>query len=80
HLTWQVSSSQIVGYRVYRSIISVGGCSPLTALNTQPINALTYDDSTVSSGTAYYYVVTAVNASGEESPYSNVAATTVPSP
>jgi HYDIN/CFA65/VesB family protein len=76
HLTWGPSVSPVIGYIVYRGEVS-GSYAPLygTALD-----ALTYDDSTVVSGTTYYYVVTAVDASGEQSVYSNQAAAAVPSP
>ena len=76
HLAWNASPSQAAGYLVYRSMVSGSGYS---LLNVQPISTLSYDDSTVASGTTYYYVVTAVNASGEQSTYSNMATAVVPS-
>jgi len=39
-----------------------------------------YTDSTVTSGTTYYYVATAVNSGSEESGYSNQATAVVPTP
>jgi hypothetical protein len=75
HLTWGASSSQIIGYRVYRSEISGGSYS---SLNGTVLDVLTYDDSTVSLGTTYYYVVTAVDASGNESVYSNQVTAIIP--
>ncbi|HTZ33141.1 MAG TPA: choice-of-anchor D domain-containing protein [Methylomirabilota bacterium] len=75
HLTWNASSSQILGYRVYRSEVSG---SSYSALNGTALTALTYDDSTVSNGTTYYYVVTAVDASGNESVYSNQTTAVIP--
>jgi fibronectin type 3 domain-containing protein len=77
HLAWNASPTQVAGYLVYRSTVSGTGYS---LLNVQPISGLSYDDSTVASGTTYYYVVTAVSASGEQSPYSNMATAVVPSP
>jgi fibronectin type 3 domain-containing protein len=65
----------VIGYRVYRSETSGSGFS---ALNGTTITALNYTDSTVSSGTTYYYVVTSVNSSGVESAYSNQATAVVP--
>ena len=41
--------------------------------------ALSYTDSTVQSGTTYYYVITAVDGQGQ-SGYSNQVTVTVPSP
>jgi hypothetical protein len=75
HLAWDASSSQVIGYRVYRSEISGGSYS---SLNGTALNLLTYDDSTVSLGTTYYYVVTAVDASGNESVYSNQVTAVIP--
>jgi len=75
HLTWNASSSQIIGYRVYRSEVS--GTS-YSALNGTTLTALSYDDSTVANGTTYYYVVTAVDASGNESVYSNQTTAVIP--
>jgi hypothetical protein len=76
HLTWDASTSQVSGYRIYRSKSSGSSYALLTG---SPINALLYDDSTVSSGTTYYYVVTAVDSSGIESVDSNQATAVVPS-
>lgn len=75
HLTWDSSSSAVAGYRVYRSTTSGNLYSPLYST---PLNALTFDDSTVTNGDTYYYVVTAVDASGVESTYSNQATAIVP--
>jgi len=75
HLGWDASTSQVVGYRVYRREASV---SSFSALNGTAIASLTYDDATVSSGATYYYVVTAVDASGNESVYSNEATAVIP--
>jgi len=74
-LNWAASTSPVIGYRVYRSEVSGGSYS---AMNGTAITALAYDDTTVSSGTTYYYVVTAVDASGNESTYSNQATAVVP--
>ena len=54
-------------YNVYRSTTSGGGYTRIASLVT---NA-TYPDNTVQNGTAYFYVVTALNILGEESTYSN---------
>jgi hypothetical protein len=75
-LTWVASASQVIGYRVYRSETPGGDYAPLVGA---AINALTYNDTTVALGTTYYYVVTAVDASGIESVYSNQAVAVIPS-
>jgi hypothetical protein len=75
HLTWNASTSQIIGYRVYRSEVSGSSFSPM---NGTTITALSYDDATVSNGITYYYVVTAVDASGTESVYSNQVTAVIP--
>jgi len=75
HLTWDASSSAVVGYRVYRSTTSGTSYSPLFST---PLNALTYSDSTVTDSSTYYYVVTSVDSDGVESTYSNQATASVP--
>jgi hypothetical protein len=75
HLTWDSSSSAVVGYRVYRSTTSGTSYSPLFST---PLNALTYSDSTVKDSDTYYYVVTSVDSDGVESNYSNQATASVP--
>jgi len=44
------------------------------------VASTTYTDSTVQAGVTYFYVVTAVDSSGNESVYSNQASATVPTP
>jgi HYDIN/CFA65/VesB-like, Ig-like domain len=75
-LTWIASTGQVIGYRVYRSETSGGSYSPL---NGTAISAVSYKDSAVSSGTTYYYVVTAVDSAGTESVYSNQVTAVIPS-
>jgi hypothetical protein len=72
-LSWGPSASSVVGYRIYRNEGS--GYSPLAV-----ISDLMYTDSTVSSGSTYHYVVTAVDSAGNESVYSNDATAVVPTP
>lgn len=77
-LAWDPSTSpDTVGYHIYRGIQSGGPYSPITSeLET----STTETDNTVAAGQVYYYVVTAVNANSEESPYSNEERAVVPSP
>jgi hypothetical protein len=76
-LSWESGGGQPVGYNVYRGTVSRG---PYTMINTSLDSSTNYTDSTVVSGTTYYYVTTEVNAQGQESGYSNVAKAVVPSP
>jgi hypothetical protein len=74
-LTWSASTSTVSGYNVYRGTVSGG---PYTKINSSLVAILTYTDSTVQSGTTYYYVTTAVDSSGDESVYSNGASALIP--
>jgi fibronectin type 3 domain-containing protein len=75
-LSWEQSSSSVVGYYVYRGTKSSG---PYTKLNTSPSTSTYYSDTTVNDGAVYYYVVTAVNSSNIESADSNQVSATIPS-
>jgi hypothetical protein len=75
-LTWDASAGA-VGYDLYRGTVSGG---PYTMINTSLDSTTTYTDSTVVSGQTYYYVAAAINASGEESGYSNQVQAVVPTP
>jgi hypothetical protein len=67
-LTWNENGERdLAGYRVYRSARSGKDYRPLT---DAPIQRTTFSDETVRSGTVYYYVVTAVDRSGNESAWS----------
>jgi hypothetical protein len=75
-LTWDASSSSgITGYNVYRGGSESG---PFSRLNGSLVNELKYTDDSVTAGDTYYYVTTAVNSKGEESPYSNWAKAVIP--
>jgi hypothetical protein len=73
-LSWDASSSSTMGYRVYRSSVSGADFALLTAT----IPDLAYIDSTVAAGHTYYYVVTAVDSVGVESPFSNQVSAVIP--
>lgn len=76
-LSWNASTgSSVVSYSAYRSQTS-GGPYELLA---SAITGLSYTDRTVISGVKYYYVVTALSDTGQESGYSTEAAATVPTP
>jgi len=73
-LWWSPSTSSIVGYNVYRRT-AAGSYSKINKA-LDPNTA--YTDSTIVSGTTYYYAATAVNASGKESSYSKPLEVVVP--
>jgi fibronectin type 3 domain-containing protein len=76
NLSWTPSpSSDVVGYNVYRGTISGG---PYTKLTSSPLPSALDTDTTVASGQTYYYVVTAVDSSNNESADSNQAVASVP--
>jgi len=74
-LSWDASTSQVIGYNVYRR---VGSSGSYTKLNSS-VNATTsYTDTSVQSGQTYDYVTTAVDSSNVESAYSNQATAAIP--
>ena len=76
-LSWTASPSTVVGYNVFRGTQSGG---PYAVLNSAADASTSYTDSTVQAGQTYYYVVTAVDSSGNESVNSNQAQAVVPTP
>jgi fibronectin type 3 domain-containing protein len=75
-LSWSASTNA-VGYNIYRGTVSGG---PYTMINSSLDGTTAYTDSTVASGQTYYYVATAVDASSNESGYSNEATAVIPNP
>jgi hypothetical protein len=76
-LAWSASTSTVAGYNVYRGTQSGG---PYSMITTSPDASTNYTDSTVQAGQTYYYVVTAVDANGNESVDSNQALAVIPTP
>jgi hypothetical protein len=77
-LSWDASTlGDVIGYNVYRGT-QPGG--PYDLIIPSPIPETSYTDSSVSIGTTYYYVVTAVDGHGKESSYSNQASATIANP
>jgi hypothetical protein len=74
-LSWHASTSSVIGYNVYRGTKSGG---PYQRLTTSPQPGTSYTDSTVLTGTTYYYVSTAVDSNLAESVYSNQAQAVIP--
>ena len=61
HLAWTAPGETVTGYKIYRSTSS--GTETLYA--SPPGTGTTYDDTGVTTGTHYYYKVTAVNGACE---------------
>jgi hypothetical protein len=74
-LSWGASTSAVAGYNVYRSTLSG---SAYVKINSSLVGGVTYTDSSVSSGTTYYYVATSVDSTGTESVYSNEVSAVIP--
>jgi hypothetical protein len=74
-LTWNASTSTVSGYNIYRSTVSGTG---YTKINSSLVAVLSYTDSSLQSGTTYYYVTTAVDSTGAESVFSNEVSAPIP--
>jgi rhamnogalacturonan endolyase len=73
-LDWNDNSeSDLDGYNMYRSTASGSGYS---RLNGSLLSSSNYTDNSVTNGTTYYYVVTAVDKSSNESNYSSEVSAT----
>ncbi len=74
-LIWApVTTTDLAGYNVYRS--EAGGVA--IKLNTEPVKSPSYRDGAVASGKTYTYMVSAVDARGNESQRSESTAESVP--
>lgn len=76
-LSWDTSTSVVVGYNVYRGTQSGG---PYTKLNSSQVSSTQFTDSSVQAGQTYFYVVTAVDSNNVESTDSNQISATIPTP
>jgi hypothetical protein len=74
-LAWSETSSGVVGYNVYSNTQPSG---PAIKLTSTPVGTTAYTDNTVQSGQTYYYWVTALDSSGNESAYSSDVVATIP--
>jgi Abnormal spindle-like microcephaly-assoc'd, ASPM-SPD-2-Hydin len=74
-LNWDADASGTTGYNCYLSMVPGG---PYQKVNSSPVTGTIYTESNVQSGSTYYYVVTAVNASNQESGYSSEVSAIVP--
>ena len=79
-LAWTPSiTAGVSAYNVYRGTASEGESA--TPLNSTPIIGTAYTDATVSGGTTYYYVATAIASDDvTQSAYSNETSAAVPGP
>jgi len=75
-LTWN-PSADAAGYNIYRGTVTGG---PYAMINPALDGTTAYADNTVDSGQTYYYVTTAVDASGNQSGYSNQTTAVIPNP
>jgi hypothetical protein len=81
NLSWNPStSSGVSGYNIYRAQY-VSSCSSYSKINSVLNTTTLYTDSSVVDGASYCYATTAVNASSEESSYSNIVSNVqIPAP
>jgi hypothetical protein len=77
-LSWTASTTSGVTYNVYRAMTS-GGYNYTTPLNSTPISGTSFTDCSVTLGQTYYYVVRAVDGSGDQSVNTNEPTVTIPS-
>lgn len=77
-LNWNASTGPgVVGYNVFRGSVSGG---PYSQINSALEASTAYTDNSVAAGQTYYYVVTAVDGSDNQSGYSNPAQAVIPTP
>ncbi len=77
YLGWSANSEpDLIGYHVYRSTSSPVSTAGAPISGTEPVTATNYVDPTAVNGTAYFYVITAVDASTNRSGPSTEASVT----
>jgi Abnormal spindle-like microcephaly-assoc'd, ASPM-SPD-2-Hydin/Immunoglobulin I-set domain len=74
-LSWTGAVSGVTGYNAYASTVSGG---PFVKMTSTPLTNPNFTDNSVQSDRTYYYVVTALNASDQESAYSSEVTAIVP--
>ena len=73
-LNWDPSTSDIIGYYVYRLLLD----GTYAKINSAPAVLTEFTDTRIQNGQTYSYVVTAVDADNIESDYSEPAIVTIP--
>ena len=74
-LSWSASSSTVAGYNVYVSPSSAG---PYSLLNSSPVPSTSYVDTNVLAGDTYYFRITSVSSSYQESAPSAAVQAVIP--
>jgi fibronectin type 3 domain-containing protein len=74
-LSWNSSSSTVAGYNIYVSSSSRG---PYSLLNSSPVPTTGYVDTNVQAGDTYYFRITSVSPSYQESAPSESVRAVVP--
>jgi len=74
-LSWSASSSTVAGYNVYVSPSSAG---PYSLLNSSPVPSTSYVDTNVLAGDTYYFRITSVSPSYQESAPSATVQAVIP--
>jgi hypothetical protein len=74
-LSWAPAATGVTGFKTYVSAVSGG---PYVEVGSVSSTTPAYTDSSVQSGHTYYYVVTAVGSTNQESLYSSEVAAIVP--
>jgi len=73
-LAWDPSTSDVVGYYVYRALPN----GTFAKINPAPAVLTAYTDANIQSGQTYTYVVTAIDANNVESDYSDPVLAIIP--
>ncbi|MDH4082297.1 MAG: fibronectin type III domain-containing protein [Nitrospira sp.] len=74
-LSWNASAGlDVAGYKIYQATSSGVYGAPIAAI---PMDVTSYAVTGLESGATYFFVVTAYNSDGTESPFSNEASTSI---
>jgi hypothetical protein len=74
-LSWTGAVAGVTGYNAYASTVSGG---PFVKMTSMPLAGPRYTDTSVQPDRTYYYVITALNASNQESAFSSEVTAIVP--
>ncbi len=74
-LSWSGAVSGVTGFNTYSSTVSGG---PYVKMTSTPLSSPSFTDTSVQTGQTYYYVVTAINSSSQESGFSGEVMAIVP--